>query len=175
MLSMALMRFWICLLVSVTSTSVMASSWGGLNDQGGVTQKIALPKSQPKRLSALGGHEMPKTYAYGSHRLEAYDVYMPSQKTKQAPVIIMVHGGAWVIGDKAHAGVVHNKAKHFLDQDMIFISVNYPMINDAYDPWHQSVSVANAISHIQAQLSALGGDHQKMIIMGHSAGRILSL
>ncbi|MES2189026.1 MAG: hypothetical protein V4454_02815 [Pseudomonadota bacterium] len=49
---------------------------------------------------------------YGDDARQRRDVYLPSQPVfpaGQAPVIVMVHGGAWVIGDKAMSNVTDNK------------------------------------------------------------------
>jgi acetyl esterase/lipase len=48
----------------------------------------------------------------------------PAQ-AKGAPVILMVHGGAWMIGDKAASGFVSNKVAHWLPKGYIIVSSNY--------------------------------------------------
>lgn len=50
---------------------------------------------------------------YGDDSQQRLDVYIPSQ-AKGAPVILMVHGGAWMIGDKTASGFVSNKVAHWL-------------------------------------------------------------
>jgi acetyl esterase/lipase len=46
--------------------------------------------------------------SYGTDRKQRFDVYAP-KGVRNAPVILMVHGGAWRIGDKRSRGVVENK------------------------------------------------------------------
>jgi acetyl esterase/lipase len=38
--------------------------------------------------------------AYGSEARQRFDVYLPAQPPRGAPVIAMVHGGAWMIGNR---------------------------------------------------------------------------
>ena len=38
--------------------------------------------------------------AYGSHPMQKLDVYRPRSATGLLPVIVSVHGGGWVYGDK---------------------------------------------------------------------------
>lgn len=107
--------------------------------------------------------------SYGQHSKENYDIYLPAAQTATAPVIFMVHGGAWKIGDKAHGNVVQNKVKHWVSRGIIFISVNYPMLPEA-DPLSQAHAVARALAHAQTHAAEWGGDATRFVLMGHSAG-----
>ena len=109
------------------------------------------------------------TYSYGSHELEQIDVYSASSTTP-APIIVMVHGGAWFIGDKANENVYKNKLDYWGPQGYMLISVNYPMMYEGYKPDAQAKAIATALTYIQTNTAAWGGDPDKMIVMGHSAG-----
>lgn len=115
-----------------------------------------------------GGVRTFKDQAYGLHPLQRFDVYAPRQ-ARQAPVIFMVHGGAWRIGDKAHRSVVQNKARHWLARGAILVSVNYRLLPDA-TPLEQAADVALALAEAQKQAANWGGDSQRFVLMGHSAG-----
>jgi acetyl esterase/lipase len=108
-------------------------------------------------------------YHYGTGTLETIDVY-PQVSTTNAPIIVMVHGGAWYIGDKANTNVWQNKLNYWGPKGFMFISVNYPMMNDGYKPDAQAREIARALSYIQANATTWGGDASKMVVMGHSAG-----
>jgi acetyl esterase/lipase len=81
----------------------------------------------------------------------------------------MVHGGGWRTGDKAMSRVVENKAKHWLGEGFIFVSVNNRLLPDA-DPLQQSEDVAHALAEIQRLAPSWGGDPAQVILAGHSAG-----
>lgn len=106
--------------------------------------------------------------AYGPARLQMMDVYLPPEPTA-APVILMVHGGAWRFGDKRHPPVVENKVARWVPNGFIFVSVNYPMVPES-DPVAQADDIARALAAAQAAARGWGGDPARFILMGHSAG-----
>lgn len=110
-----------------------------------------------------------KDIAYGNHDKQALDIYYPSDPVLDAPVIFMVHGGAWRIGDKASKSVIKNKVKHWVPKGFIFISVNYRMLPDT-GPLEQANDVAKALQYSQKHIANRGGSSKKFILMGHSAG-----
>ena len=111
-----------------------------------------------------------RNVAYGAAKDQRMDIYLPAQaSTQPAPVILMVHGGAWAFGDKGIDRVVDNKVARWLPKGLIFVSVNYPMIPDA-DPVEQADDVARAIAAAQSAAPGWGGDPDRFVLMGHSAG-----
>ena len=64
---------------------------------------------------------------YGPDKPQAMDVYLPPAPNA-APIILMVHGGAWRFGDKRHPPVFENKVARWVPKGFIFVSVNYPMV-----------------------------------------------
>lgn len=108
--------------------------------------------------------------SYGTSPKERLDIYMPGDPntTTGAPVLVMVHGGAWMIGSKGNDAVVLNKVDHYLPKGYVFVSVDYPM--DPPDPLKEAESVAKAIAFVQRHIRAYGGDPERIVVMGHSAG-----
>ncbi|HET6620108.1 MAG TPA: alpha/beta hydrolase [Dongiaceae bacterium] len=106
--------------------------------------------------------------AYGPATLQTMDVYLPPQP-KTAPIILMVHGGAWAFGDKANDQVYENKVARWVPRGFIFVSVNYPMVPDS-NPEQQADDAARAIAAVQRAAPGWGGDPARLILMGHSAG-----
>lgn len=109
-------------------------------------------------------HDVP----YGSASSQIMDVYLPPNP-RHAPIILMVHGGGWRIGDKALSDVVVNKANHWLPKGYIFISADNRLL-PAARPLEQAQDVAKALSVVQAKAASWGGDPSRVILMGHSAG-----
>ena len=106
--------------------------------------------------------------AYGSDTRQRFDVYLPAHPTK-APVLFMVHGGAWAFGDKAEPGVVRNKVAYWLPRGYVLVFVNYRMLPSAR-PLEQAVDVASALAAAQQQAASWGADPTRFVLMGHSAG-----
>lgn len=108
--------------------------------------------------------------AYGQDERERLDVYRPSNAgSTPAPVIFMVHGGGWRVGDKAAASVVQNKVARWVPRGFILISVNYPLLPKA-SVAHQAQAVAKALAYAQQHAKDWGGAADQFILMGHSAG-----
>lgn len=106
--------------------------------------------------------------AYGEHAKQSFDVYMPVD-ANNAPVIFMVHGGAWKIGDKASKAVVKHKVNRWVERGFIFISINYRMLPELR-PLDQAKDVQAALAFAQQLAPKWGGSPDKFILMGHSAG-----
>jgi acetyl esterase/lipase len=105
---------------------------------------------------------------YGPDRLQTFDVYAPPG-VKGSPIIFMVHGGAWRIGDKENARVVDAKVAHWVPKGFVFVSANNRLLPDA-DPFEQARDVANALAFAQAHAAEWGADGARAVLMGHSAG-----
>jgi arylformamidase len=71
--------------------------------------------------------------AYGTDPQQRIDVYLPA-RAGRAPVVVMVHGGAWMFGDKGGRGVAATKAARWLPRGAIVVSVNYRMDRARPDP-----------------------------------------
>ena len=106
----------------------------------------------------------------------ALDIY-PVDGGKNLPVVIFVHGGAWILGDKATK--IDSKVKLFNDKNYVFVSVNYRLssfFNSSVQyPSHPN-DVADAVQWISQNISKYGGNPDNMVLLGHSAGaQIVSL
>lgn len=109
--------------------------------------------------------------------LLSLDLYVPesTQRHGRYPVMIMIHGGAWRIGDKANANIVGAKMRHFVGQGYIYASINYRLSprtaqeNGIRHPTHAE-DCAKAIAWIHDHIAEYGGDPQQLHLMGHSAG-----
>jgi len=106
--------------------------------------------------------------AYGPDARQRLDVYAPPD-AHDAPVIFMVHGGGWRIGDKSMRRMFENKVRYWVPKGYVFIAINYRML-PAADPLEQARDVARALATAEEKAKEWGGDRRKFILMGHSAG-----
>jgi acetyl esterase/lipase len=118
------------------------------------------------------GARLLRDLAYGSDPAQRLDVYLP-REAKNAPVIFMVHGGAWRMGDKSLGAVVENKVARWVTRGFILVSVNYRLLPQAA-PLQQAQDVALAMAAAQGQAASWGGDPARFILMGHSSGAHLA-
>lgn len=120
--------------------------------------------------AAQAGEPKPRLadVAYGPDPKQTLDVY-GSAGAKAAPILVMVHGGGWRIGDKTNRGVVGAKGAYWLAKGFLFVSVNYRLLPEA-DVRAQADDVASALAYIETHAAEWGADPARMVVMGHSAG-----
>jgi acetyl esterase/lipase len=106
--------------------------------------------------------------AYGADPAQRLDLYLPPQPTAD-PVIVIVSGGAWSMGDKAAPATVADKLAHWLPGGRVVASVGYRRLPQA-DPLEQARDVARAFSFLQRRLAAQGRPPRDAILVGHSSG-----
>ncbi len=99
------------------------------------------------------------------NKFHLLDIYQP-ENCQYCPVIIYIHGGSWVLGDK---GGLSYKAKAFTDNNYIYVSINYRLSPDYQFPNH-AYDIAQAFSWIKKNIYSYGGNPDKIFLLGHSAG-----
>src|SRR2546423_1058088 len=72
----------------------------------GIASEMEDFEGPPSALTLPAGTVVERDLAYGSSPAQRLDVYRPSRADK-APVIFMVHGGAWMRGNKAAPRVIN--------------------------------------------------------------------
>ncbi len=95
------------------------------------------------------------------------DIFRRSDAPRGRPVIIQVHGGAWVLGSKDDQGLplMNYLALH----GWVCVSINYRLSPRATWPDH-IVDVKRAIAWVKEHIHEYGGDPRFIAITGGSAG-----
>ncbi len=110
-------------------------------------------------------------YVDGGHARQVLDVYTPEKPADQKlPVMFWIHGGGWQAGDK---GDVALKPKVLTERGMIFVSANYRLLPEV-EMETLIGDVAKAISWVHGNIIDYGGDPNRMVVGGHSAGAQLA-
>ena len=100
------------------------------------------------------------------------DVYLPVTKSERRPVLLQVHGGAWMMGHKSEQAqpLLHR----MVEMGWVGVSINYRLApKNAYPA--QIIDVKKAIAWVKANIAEYGGDPDFVVITGGSAGGHLSL
>jgi acetyl esterase/lipase len=99
------------------------------------------------------------------------DIYLPENGDGPFPVILVIHGGAWMIGEK---GDVQNAPMlKGLDRGYAVVSINYRLSHEAIFP-AQIFDCKTALRFIKANASKYLLNKEKIAAWGGSAGGHLS-
>lgn len=96
------------------------------------------------------------------------DVYVPASGARNAPVLLFVHGGAWVFGSKRGQGLpmLHELAA----RGWVCVTCNYRLSPAATWPDHV-VDVKRALAWTRTHAHEFGGDPVRFLaVAGNSAG-----
>lgn len=107
------------------------------------------------------------------HRL---DLFVPAEG-RDWPTVVFVHGGNWIEGDKSlhvwGADIYRNIGRFLAARGYGAAIINYRLIPEV--GWEaQPADVASAVKWIHANIAARGGDPNRIVLMGHSAGAQLA-
>ena len=111
--------------------------------------------------------------AYASQsEAQRLDLYLPPNAEPPLPLLVFIHGGAWMAGDKRNdyaAGVV----PLFVGEGYAVASINYRLSTEAVFP-AQLLDVKAAIRWLRANAAAYGIDPDRIAAAGESAGAHLA-
>src|SRR5262249_14434511 len=95
------------------------------------------------------------------------DLYLPAD-AKDFPVVVLVHGGAWVWGDKA-LDCIPEVARCLARQGIGVVAPNYRL-----SPWFRHPAhihdVVKAVAWTKEHIPEYGGRADQIFLLGHSAG-----
>ena len=112
---------------------------------------------------ALEQFEALSDLVYGPHPLERYDAFPAGPA---APILVFFHGGYWHSQDKRNFLF---PAPAFVDAGIAFVSANYPLCPEVGIP-ELINSCRRCIAHIHRNAGSFGGDPDRILVAGHSAG-----
>ncbi|MEW6709644.1 MAG: alpha/beta hydrolase [Candidatus Riflebacteria bacterium] len=107
--------------------------------------------------------------AYGTHDRQKLDIYAP-ENASGSPVIVYIHGGAWKMGNKK---MVNDKPGFFTSRNWIFVSANYRLLPEGRHP-NNAQDVASALAWVHDNIEKFGGNPDRIILCGFSAGAHLA-
>ena len=97
------------------------------------------------------------------------DIYAPAG-AKNLPVVFWIHGGGWQTGDRTNVQV---KPQAFVDRGLVFVSTGYRVLTNV-DMVTIFRDVARSVRWVHDHIAEHGGDPQRILVMGHSAGAQLA-
>jgi acetyl esterase/lipase len=98
------------------------------------------------------------------HRL---DVYRRPDAPPGAPVLLQIHGGAWMVGSKEQQGLP--LVYHLASRGWVCVAINYRLSPKGTWPEHL-VDCKLAIKWVREHIAEFGGDPDYIVATGGSAG-----
>jgi acetyl esterase/lipase len=123
--------------------------------------------------------------SYGAHAQQKMDVYLPANRNSNTKLIIFVHGGSFIEGDKSY---FTSLVKELVRADFAVLNVNYRLVDATglYDDpvkhlesavkiKDQVVDMVTIVNYALSKAKEWKVSETKLGIAGHSAGASLAL
>jgi len=111
-----------------------------------------------------------RNLSYGDNPLQTLDIHVPrTLSSKSLPVILFVHGGAFVRGDKSDHVIFDNVLNYFTRNNIIGVNINYRLAPEHKWP-SGAKDISSSIEWIHHNAKKYNIDKSKIFLMGHSAG-----
>lgn len=127
-------------------------------------EQIELVKQQPA---------VAKNLSYGEHERHVLDIYGQNTSNTLKPVIVFVHGGGFLKGDKGNDEQWYNSnvGRFAASEGYIGVVINYRLAPDFVWP-NGGEDVGLSVNWLKANIEKYGGDPNKIILVGTSAGAV---
>ena len=110
--------------------------------------------------------------AYQNDTLKKHllDIYLPGNAIEKVPLVVFIHGGAWLSNDKyADMGYMKETISEIIESGYALASIDYRFSTQAVFP-AQMRDCNAAISYLVNNADTYGFDIERMVVMGFSAG-----
>lgn len=111
--------------------------------------------------------------AYGTHERQIVDLFVPDGASGDLGLVLFIHGGAWIGGDKeSYEGGMNYGASNL---GIATASTNYRYISEDVDILDILDDIDAALAKIKEKGAEVGVNINKVLLTGDSAGAHLSL
>ncbi|HUB96854.1 MAG TPA: alpha/beta hydrolase, partial [Stellaceae bacterium] len=107
-----------------------------------------------------------KDVAYGTDPLQKLDIWRRNEARTATPIVLFVHGGGFLRGDKND---YDNVPAYFARHGFLGVNINYRLAPKATFPG-ATLDLGSAVAWVRANASRYGGDPNRIVVVGHSAG-----
>jgi acetyl esterase/lipase len=126
--------------------------------------------SEVLKQSPRGGVTVRSGLTYGDHERHAFDVFLPDTMTAPPPVVLFVHGGAFVSGHRNRTEQIYSNVLYYLARHGIAgINIGYRLADHATYP-AATDDIATVVAWTHAHAAEYCWDPARIFLMGHSAG-----
>jgi acetyl esterase/lipase len=109
-------------------------------------------------------------YANDTLHKHLLDIYLPQNPGKDLPLVVWIHGGAWMMNDKyADMSYMKKTIKGFIDSGYALASIDYRFSTDSVFP-AQIRDCNEAVEFLYTNASKYHLDKNRIAVIGFSAG-----
>lgn len=109
-------------------------------------------------------------YAGDTLRRHLLDIYLPPREKSNRPLVVWIHGGAWMLNDKyADMSYMKTTVRSLIDSGYAFASIDYRYSTDSVFP-AQIRDCNRAIEFLYQHAGEYGYDKDRIALIGFSAG-----
>lgn len=116
-----------------------------------------------------GANRIAEGLSYGSFERQKLDIYAPAV-AHNAPVIVFFYGGSWNSGDRVDYGFLGTS---LAAQGFIAVLPDYRLVPEVRFPAFVEDGAA-ATAWVSKEIGQYGGDGQRIVVAGHSAGAYIA-
>ena len=134
-----------------------------------LTALLALAATLPAAAQTKLTIERDIPYAETANPRQRVDIYSPEGATN-LPVVFWIHGGGWEGGDRTS---IQFKPQAFVDKGLVFVSTGYRLLPEV-EMGTIFRDIAKSVRWVHDHIAEHGGDPNRILVMGHSAGAQLA-
>jgi acetyl esterase/lipase len=139
-----------------------------------------VPNAQPGDTvphgAGIAASTVTKNLSYGPLEQHTFDLYLPNHRSiTPAPVIVFVHGGAWIFGTKEEGMNLAGPIDNMLNKGWAVAAISYRLAGSTSNHPDALHDVKRAIRWMKVNATTHGLDPDTVVVSGHSAGGHLAL
>lgn len=163
-----------------TEASAEATTWPGVPEEQAAQVRAAGKVIDPASFAIFAPLVPPPPYddvtmatevAYGTDPQQRLDLYTlnAAPAGEKRPVLVFVHGGGFTGGSKQGDYYPQNTTAWAARNGMVGVNIDYRLAPAAQWPAARD-DIAAALTWVRANIAQYGGDPDRIILWGHSAG-----
>jgi acetyl esterase/lipase len=132
------------------------------------TEKLYAPLAEREPYT---GVQVRRDVRYGTDARNLLDVFTPDKAQAHQPVLVFVHGGAFMRGERrtGDSPFYDNIMLWAVRHGMVGVNMTYRLA--PAHPWPAAQQdIQSALKWVRENIAASGGNPRRIILMGHSAG-----
>lgn len=114
-------------------------------------------------------------FHYGAHERQVFDLWLPKPTGPDVPLVVFIHGGGFVSGDKSLVLGMHGMLERLLAQGFAVASINYRYCGPGVPLPEPMRDAARAVQFLRANAPRWGLDRRRVALCGGSAGAGIAL